>query len=641
MVGIRHKMCLPGIIFLILYPTVLLSQQTNFMKPVKVGRGSYVNINDSLVYFNKDTVIYISDSYMPEDTSAYKETIVFYDSLKIKAGRKNLTRILYDLVVIPPAKTNPRKINERSIDNFMEHRGKIIRNISYRRLNAFGTTISDPEASLENESQYFLNKTHLKTREHVIKDYLLFQVNDSLVPLKISESERLIRKLPFIYDARIVVVPVSSTEADILVISKDVYSLGMMTDIHGYNVGKVTVFDKNIFGFGHELEFEIPYDYRKYNSMGIGVAYKLNNFSRTMIDAELSFKNAFDKKTVAADISRKFLTTYTKYAGGLSLSESYIMEDLDTLDIPEPVEYTNIDFWLGRSYIIDNKNYTRAIISGRYINNNVWKRPEIASNSYYEYQKYNLYLASLSIVSQRFYKANLIYNYGRNEDIPYGGILEMTYGKEYNEFNIRDYIGVKAAFGSFLPNTGYFYGKGSISTFTKDNLTEQGLLNLRFNYISNLYDMKSYKMRLFGSLDYTRGFKRFENEYLFIGDEYGMRGFKNDSIFPDQRIYINLEAVAFSKTFKYGFRFAFFGFADMVIYSEGTPAYKYDNMVSGLGLGLRVRNDNLIFNTFQIRFGIYPGAPPYSILHYIDIDGERLLNPPGFDPEEPGIQKFR
>ncbi|MFO7755009.1 MAG: hypothetical protein R6V34_03390 [Bacteroidales bacterium] len=617
------------------------AQTNTFLKPLRVAAGSYVNIKDSLIYFQNDTVIYISDSYMPEDSSTYNQTIIFYDSLKAKAERKNLTKLLYDLVVIPPVRHDPKKINEKSIDDFSEYHGKIIRNISFKRLNAFGSNISNPDASIENENNYFLNKTHIKTKENIIKNYLLFEENDSLVPLKISESERLLRKLIFIYDARIVIIPVSNNEVDILVITKDVYSLGLMAEIHGYNVGKVTAFDKNLLGFGNELSLIIPYDYRKYNSTGFGAAYKIKNISHTLIDAELKYINAFNRRIAGLDISKKFLTAYTKYAGGVSLNQSYILEDLDTLIIPEPVEYNNIDLWLGRSYLLDETNYTRAVLSGRYINNNVWRRPEITSSSYYEYQKYDLYLASFSLVSQRFYKANLIYNYGRNEDIPYGGMIEMTYGKEFNEFSRREYISFKSAFGRFLPNTGYFYGRGLISTFLNSKKTEQGLINLNFKYISDLYDLRSYKLRLFGTLDYSRGFSRFDDEFLFIGEDNGIRGFKNDSIFPTQRIYLNLEAVAFSKSFHYGFRFAFFGFADMVLYSRDRLFYKYDNMLSGLGIGLRIRNDNLIFNTFQIRFGIYPGAPPYSILQHVDVAGERLLNPPGFDPEAPGVHKFR
>ncbi len=639
MAKFRQILLLLGII-MSLNTFISYAQTNTFLKPIRVAGGSYVSINDSLVYCKNDTVIFIADSYMPQDTNLYNQALIFYDSLKAKAERKNLTKILYDLVVIPPARMSSGRMKEKNINQFVDHSGKVIRHIYIRRLNAFGATIMDPEASRENESKYFLNKTHIKTREYIIKNYLAIEENDSIVPLKISESERLLRQLPFINDARIIIIPVSNSEVDLMVITKDIYSLGLTADLRSFSVGTVSIFDKNLLGFGHELEIKIPYNYEKYNSTGFGAAYTLKNISQTMIDLKLEYTDAFQRRQAGINVSRKFFSPYTKYAGGLSVYESYTMEDLDTLAIPEPVEFNNFDLWFGRSFLIDN-NYTRTVISGRYINNNVWKRPDISSDSYYEYQKYKLYMVSFSLVSQRFYKSNLIYNYGRNEDIPYGGILKVTYGKEYNEFNRRNYFAVESSFGNFVPNAGYFYGRGIVSTFIKENITDQGLLKLQFKYISDLYNLQSYKIRLFGTLDYTRGFHRYNDEYMIIGEDTGIRGFKNDSIFPDQRLYLNLEAVAFSKAFIYGFRFALFGFADIVLYARDRVFYEFDNIVSGFGIGLRIRNENLIFNTFQIRFGIYPGAPPHSILQYINIDGERLLNPPGFDPEAPGISKFQ
>ncbi|MBS0011165.1 MAG: hypothetical protein KFF49_07135 [Bacteroidales bacterium] len=637
---IRQISLLTGIL-MSLYSLSSYSQSKPFLKPLRVSRGSYVSINDSLVYFRNDTVIYISDSYMPQDSNVYYRTVVFYDSLKAKAEKTSLTRFLYDLVVIPPEKPGSNRINERNIDNFIDHDGKTIRHILLRRLNAFGSKLDDPEASLEREDKYFLNKTHVKTREAIIKNYLLMQEKDSLDPHKVSESERLLRKLPYIYDARIIIIPVSSTEVDMMVITKDIYSTGLMTDIQSYKVGKVSVFNKNLMGFGHELALDIPYDYDEANSIGYGVSYSVRNISRTMIDLDLVYRNAFNRKTAGINVSRKFLTAYTRYAGGISVNDSYILDDLISTENPEPVELNKFDMWMGRSFLVNEYNFTRLIISGRYIYNNVWNRPEISSSSYYDYQKFKLYLGSLSIVSQRYYKSSLIYNYGRNEDIPYGGLIEVTYGKEYNEFNERDYISLRSAFGSFIPNAGYFYGKSVISTFTKDFSAEQSLFQMQFNYISGLVNMRSHKLRLFGTLDYTRGFNRYDDEFLLIGENNGIRGFKNDSLFPDQRLYLNLEAVAFSNLFIYGFRFAVFGFADMVMFSKDLALFKYDSMVSGFGIGLRVRNENLIFNTFQIRFGIYPGAPPYSMMQYFNITGERLLNPPGFDPGTPAINDYR
>ncbi|HCC69777.1 MAG TPA: hypothetical protein DEQ09_01285, partial [Bacteroidales bacterium] len=279
-------------ILMSLLPISSSSQSEVFLKPLRVAAGSYVSINDSLVYFMNDTIIYVSDSYMPQDTNVYNKTIIFYDSLKARASKKNITKLLYDLVVIPPSRDDYNKNRERNIYNFTAHRGKRIRHILFRRLNAFGSTINHPETSLEKEGDYLLNKTHNKTKEYIINKYLLFKEKDSLVPLKISESERLLRKLPYIHDARIIVIPVSSDEVDLMVITKDVYSLGLNTDIKYMDVGKISIFNKNLFGLGHALEVEIPYNYRDYNSTGIGASYTLKNISRSLIDLKLEYKNA-------------------------------------------------------------------------------------------------------------------------------------------------------------------------------------------------------------------------------------------------------------------------------------------------------------------------------------------------------------
>ena len=60
-----------------------------------------------------------------------------------------------------------------------------------------------------------------------------FHEGDTISPLKLSDNERFLRELPYIDDARILVVPVSDNEADIIVITKDVYSLGAKVNFSG------------------------------------------------------------------------------------------------------------------------------------------------------------------------------------------------------------------------------------------------------------------------------------------------------------------------------------------------------------------------------------------------------------------------
>jgi len=63
--------------------------------------------------------------------------------------------------------------------------------------------------------------------------------------------------------------------------------------------------------------------------------------------------------------------------------------------------------------------------------------------------------------------------------------------------------------------------------------------------------------------------------------------------------------------------------------------------LTALGLGLRIRNDNLVFNTFQIRLGFFPNAPRYSRVSPLLVSGEELLRPPTFDPVPPAIIPYR
>ncbi len=95
-----------------------------------------------------------------------------------------------------------------------------------RRLNVFGSTISAPDFNDPNKTEKLLNKTHFNTNEIIIRKNLLFHEGDTISPLNLSDNERYLRELPFIDDARILVVPVSGSEADIIVVTKDIYSLG-------------------------------------------------------------------------------------------------------------------------------------------------------------------------------------------------------------------------------------------------------------------------------------------------------------------------------------------------------------------------------------------------------------------------------
>ena len=60
-----------------------------------------------------------------------------------------------------------------------------------------------------------------------------------------------------------------------------------------------------------------------------------------------------------------------------------------------------------------------------------------------------MFLFSLPF-QDKFYKTNLIYSYGRTEDIPCGVLVNLTAGKEINEYKERFYTGINLSAGHSL-----------------------------------------------------------------------------------------------------------------------------------------------------------------------------------------------
>ncbi|HUV00087.1 MAG TPA: hypothetical protein VMW32_03890 [Bacteroidales bacterium] len=600
-----------------------------------------VYINDTIRLAIHDTLAGYPSSLIPHSLSITDKTLVFMDSLKIKASRKLITKRLYDLVVIKPGPTDKKRFIGTSDLNYLDYSGKKIRNINIQRLNVFGTNINNPSAYNLTKIENLFNKTHFNTNESIIRKNLLFSEGDTVSPLILSENERIIRQLPYIDDARILIVPVSEEEADIIILTKDVYSLVAGLNFSGIEKGSVSVTEKNIFGMGHEFGIEVPFDAEYSDSPGFGVKYNVNNLRRTFINLKIFYFDGLGKKTFGFDMNRKLISATTKYAGGISIREMITSEDLDSLPEPEPLKYILQDYWLSRSFLINEASASRIIIGTRFTNNNVFDRPFILPDSYHNLQRYRLFLGSVALSIQKYYKTSLIYSYGRNEDVPEGGLFRITAGKEINEFKKRSYFGLDFSIGESARSLGYFYAAAGVASYVNGNQIEQGRLSLRINYFSNLLYIRSNKIRNFVKMEYVRGFARYTDEYLTYTSGNGFSGFRNDSVNGAQRLSLSLESVLFSPINFYGFRFAFFGFADLAFLAAPNQFIENGSLLTGVGLGLRIRNDNLIFNTFQFRLSFFPNLPAYSAINRFTVSGEQLLRPDNFDPGPPSILPYR
>jgi hypothetical protein len=598
-------------------------------------------IRNNISFYPKVVLLSISPAVVSTSVLDRNRNIMFFDSLKSRASKNPLTKKLYAFIIVNSDTLYKKRFTGTSDASYISYAGKKIRKITINRLNVFGADINNPLLNNAKKFENILNKTHVNTNENIIRKNLLFSEGDKISSLLLSDNERILRHLPYIDDARIIVVPVSDDEADIEVYTKDIYSLGGSYVFEGFKKGTVSVFEKNIFGMGHEFGIEMPYDSKSHDSPGFGAHYLVDNIAKSFINLNVYYLNGLGKRTYGFDMSRKLVSSTTKYAGGISIRQMYTSEDLDTLPVPAPLKYNLQDYWLSRSFLINNESVTRIIIGARYTNNNVFDHPVILPESFYNLQKYRIFLGSVALSIQKYTKTNLIYSYGRTEDIPYGALFKITTGREYNEFKMRTYLGVEVSFARSSKALGYFYTRTGLSTYSNNNRPEQGILYLGMNYFSNLINLGKSRIRNFLYIDYTRGFGRYSNEYLRFINDNGFTGFKNDSVNGTQRLSVSLESVLFSPVNLYGFRFAFFGFTDFSFLSGTNQVLGNGHALSSIGLGIRIRNDNLVFNTLQVRIGYFPNPPSYSRISPITISGEQLLRPENFESGPPSIIPYR
>lgn len=607
---------------------------------IKIPKGSLLHALEGDYKFVEDTILTLPNNLIPPRKKERDKNLVFYDSLKIRASRKTFTKMLYDLVIVMPQPINTKQITAKSDAGYINYSGRRIRKIEIKRLDAFGPSVNNPELTHTNATERFLNKTHINTNIAIIRKNLLFAEGDTISPLTLSDNERILRQLSFIDDARIIVVPVSENEVDIVVLTKDVYSLGGSFSYKGFKAGEISVFEKNIFGIGHELEFDIPYNSNKPNSPGFGAHYIANNIAKSFTNLSIDYLNGLGQETYGFSLNRKLLSAITKYGGGISVRQTHTTVIVDSVH-RQPLRYNLQDYWLSRSFLVNEESVTRIILGARYTNNNVLYRPEIQSDSYHSLQKYMMFLGSAALSFQRYYKTSLIYGYGRAEDVPVGSLVKLTVGHEINEFKIRNYAGIEVSFGKSMSRLGYVYTSAGLASYLNNTQTEQGLFSVNLEYFSNLLPMGRNRIRNFITINYTRGFDRNTDERLHLNNNDGFSGFRNDSVAGTQRVSLNLESVLFSNINLYSFKFAFFGFSDFSFLADSNDDISKGAFLSELGIGVRIRNDNLLFKTFQIKIGFYPDAPSYSKTPNVIFSGEQLLQPHNFDPGPPSIIQYR
>lgn len=623
------------IILLVLTHTVVEAQDENRLD--NQNRRSHKRLNISDLRYSQIHYDSVDEARIARMTNTH----AFYDSIRSDSNVNFFMRTLARAVVTA-SKFNAEKVNQRiylANDEryFNKYTGKKIRDIRIIQSDIFAQS-----GESEIWIQRVMDDLHALTKQSAVRQNLLFKSGDTISPLTMNINENLLRDLPYLSSAHFVIdmIPESPNEVDIWVFTRDNWSIS--ADIRNNGSTKqrfVDVFDKNFLGYGNELIIRnyLPTKYQGYALEGV---YNMDNLWGTFISGSLRLSVGETNNIVEAKLFKPYVTPSSS-AGGFSVSShkynSYLMLS-DTIHLTMK---KSMDVWLGKSFMLSARKGTAFFISSKFGREFYPRRIEVSKydNPYYHNRSYML--VSLGVSRENYYQGNYIFGFSRIADIPYGFKIELNGGYEWGEFQNRYYVGGQLGIGD-LTRIGYFSAMGNFDTYiSRQGKMEQGNVGLNFQYFTNLHSWGRYSFRQFLTVNMTMGMNRYngEREILMFDSPGNLRGMRDRGVIGTNRFVLRGESVVFTPYYIAGFQMAFFGYGDF-----GWLGDKYaifDNSFRGvLGLGVRIKNERLVFKNIQLRFGFILHRGPESRGSFIYLSNEEQFITNRFKPVEPMFREY-
>ena len=223
---------------------------------------------------------------------------------------------------LAPASRTARALTHAShplpSDMELERRGAVIGRIIIRNRNIFN--LRNPK---DNHALFRLaNRLHRRTRRSLIRKQLLFHSGERFSAHLIDESARLLRADPYFYDASIRPVRYHDGKVDILVSTRDVWTLNPGFDFSrsgGKSRTGVQLEDLNVLGTGTDLIVQHLHSVdRSESDISVSNGHLLDGW--TTVSA--TYGNLSDGRMRQLIVNRPFYALETRHAGGLSLTDT-------------------------------------------------------------------------------------------------------------------------------------------------------------------------------------------------------------------------------------------------------------------------------------------------------------------------------
>ena len=624
------------------YDTIFVKQGTRFFIFGRIG------------VIKKDTFFVVLDTSLRiRNNDGTRQSRLFYDSIYRKFARNKITKILYPLAFkTPPSSLLPEKVQAiRSELPFLPFKGKIIRRILIKSLPPFGTSAGDTAAAPVTGIGRTLNSVHLNTQTNVLRKNLLIKQGQPVDPFILADNERILREMPFIDNVRTIVsfVGLYSDSVDVTIVTKDVWSIGFdITTITPKNAN-FHLYDANFLGVGDLLSTNLSFRLQRAPFFGFDQgSYQFTNIVGSFFNGTVAYRQDDEgNENFRIGMQRSFYSIKTKWAGG-GYFQYFKTKHESLIESNELTTYNNdIYFWAGRSFLLKTPTRnTRFVIMESFYRRDFTSRPPVTIDMNLGYYNTTQLFTGIALSRNNYYLSDYVFQFGKTENIPYGSLYQLTIGPEFSEFYTRYYGGIEISLGNFFGKFGYLSGSLKFGGYLNQGSAEDEVVKLGFRYFTPLLQTqnKDYKFRAFLYTDYKYGFNfRVNNTtYTSISQNAQISQVDSDTIFRGvHAVAINFATVMYAPWYFYGFKFGIIGYVQGGIVAAKGESLLRNPFYTGIGLGILIKNDNLIFPTFMITGFIYPTvahANPFFQFKFINDVGFSLTDFNASGPKTENLQ---
>lgn len=559
-----------------------------------------------------------------------------YDTIRARYTRRAVPRLLYNTIFTRPC-SDPFAENKVVDENkrYEPYAGKVISRIEIYPLDLIG----GDSLWIERAA----NSLHYTTRERTIRSELLFRPGQKLDPEVITRTNRNIRSRSYISDVETLVRLDEDDPGKVVVtvITRDSWSISGDASLNFNGRSMIELYDANILGFGSKLSVQQNFTWRDWAYGGLMVGLDVPNILGSYFDSRLRIGRSFENSTIDVGIDKEFMLR-TDYSAGASWNRNNTLTYMLYADSSQMVGSQTLDLWAGKSFYLPRLGSSIYAIL-RFTDKHFGNRPEVAPRLNPSFHADNLTMLGAGFYRERFYTANLIYGYGYREYLAAGYRVETVAGHLNGEFDSQWYLGASYRIGGFN-RLGYLMGGIAVGNYISadDGCWNRGALHLEALYFTNLWTVgERTRIRQFVTLGYLQGW----NRYLGADERVCFEGWNRLRALDMYTSGVNrarlaLETVIFTPFQPLGFRMAIFAYSDMGLLGDDPNIFR-NPFYSTIGVGIRMKNERLVFSALELRIGFAVGHGGLLNSQYISLSSQSRIEQVRFTPQPPQPVAFK